>query len=250
MEKVGYFMQPQHLSVNDGQGIRTLIFLAGCPLRCKWCANPEGFTATEKKDLVYKMSVEEILSEIDKQRIFYRQSGGGVTFSGGEATVQDDMLRTLSKILYDEGLHLSIETSGYFDFEQVRDILEMMDTIFMDIKLMDSEWHRLFTGQGNELILENVKKVAALGKELIIRVPVIEGVNASEWEMLEIIRYVKEHVPSPKMEFLPYHTFGNYKYEKLDLSIDDYDFKTPSQEYMLLFKNKAISEGVSLVSYR
>ncbi len=89
----GSFMAPQNFSVNDGDGIRTIIFFAGCPLRCKWCANPEGLYIDN--NLVYKYSVEQILKIIERQEIFYRYSGGGVTFSGGEATLQKDMLREM-----------------------------------------------------------------------------------------------------------------------------------------------------------
>ena len=102
----GYIMQLQNYSVNDGDGIRTDIFLAGCPLWCRWCSNPEGQTL--KNLMTRYLTVEEVLAVIRKQRIFYRYSGGGVTFSGGEATVQTGFLRTLTESLYDMGISLAL----------------------------------------------------------------------------------------------------------------------------------------------
>lgn len=118
-------MELQNFSVNDGDGIRTIIFFAGCPIRCAWCANPESSLGYKPDNAyIFRYSVEEILKEIEKQRIFYRYSGGGVTFSGGEPTLQLDILRGLTGELYDRGISLAIETSRVFVFEQVAYVLE------------------------------------------------------------------------------------------------------------------------------
>ncbi|WP_306542978.1 glycyl-radical enzyme activating protein, partial [Anaerotignum sp.] len=224
----GYVMQLQPFSVNDGEGIRTTIFMAGCPLRCKWCSNPEGFdqkpkTAfyeklcigcglcttvchvhnginlndlkqrekcdgcgkcadvcpkNAKKRMVVEKEVSEIVEEVKKHRLFYMQSGGGITFSGGETTMQREFLNELSETLYDMGFHLAMETCGYFDFDALKPVLQRMDLIFMDLKHMDSEKHAYFTGVGNEKILENIKRLKELPAEIVIRIPVIKGVNA------------------------------------------------------------------------
>ena len=149
----GYVMNIQDFSVNDGEGIRTNIFLAGCPLTCAWCSNPEGQTL--QNAMTSYMTVEEVTDKVKKQMIFYRMSGGGVTFSGGEATVQQEFLRCLAGRLYDMGISLAIETCGQFAFEEVKDILGKMDLIFYDIKHMDAGKHRIFTGISNEKILSN-----------------------------------------------------------------------------------------------
>lgn len=160
----GYIMQLQNFSVNDGEGIRTIVFMAGCPLRCAWCSNPEGQTVDNP--MVHWMETEDILKELRRQAIFYRNSGGGVTFSGGEATAQPEFLREMVDELYDEGFSLAIETCGQFDFEKLRPVLEKMDLIFMDLKHIDPEQHRKFTGVDNAVILENIRRTSQLGGAL------------------------------------------------------------------------------------
>ena len=246
----GLMKPPQNFSVNDGAGIRTTLFLAGCPLRCQWCANPECI-ALDKKQGIASYSVEQVLSIIDKQKIFYRHSGGGVTFSGGEATLQRQFLDKLSLQLYDDGVDLALETSGYFNFEKVEAILKRMDLIFIDIKLMDNQQHKLFTGRGNRLILDNIKKIAQLGKntEIVIRIPVIEGVNAYPENIRETALFVKQYLKKPKIELLPYHTLGHYKYEQLGLAQPSASFAIPLQSKMLSFEKMIQALAVEVVHY-
>lgn len=244
----GYMMQMQNFSVNDGDGIRTNIFLAGCPLRCKWCSNPEGQTLQNK--MTRYITVEEVLSHIKKQMIFYRFSGGGVTFSGGEATVQTEFLRILVKELYDMGVNLALETCGYFEFDRVRDILEKMDLLFMDIKHMTDEEHSFFTGKKVSPILENIKKTAALGKQIVIRIPTIIGVNATDENIISTILFIKVNIPQAKLEFLPYHTFGVDKYKNLGMEPPNNAYKAPDEIQLSKWKGMAVSEGINVVSYR
>ena len=171
----GYIMQLQHFSVNDGDGIRTIVFMAGCPLRCAWCANPEG--QTRRNAMTHWAETEDILAELRHQAIFFRQSGGGVTFSGGEATAQPDFLREMVDALYDEGFSLAIETCGYFDYAQMAPTLRKMDTIFIDIKHIDPRQHHAFTGVDNALILQNIRRASDEGLPLVVRIPTIVGVN-------------------------------------------------------------------------
>ena len=169
----GYITQIQHCSVNDGEGIRTLIFLAGCPLRCAWCANPEG--QTRENPMTRWMETEEVLQAVRRQAIFYRFSGGGVTFSGGEATAQGEFFQELTQRLYDEGYDLALETCGVFDFDRMAPTLGKMNQIFMDLKHPDPMSHRRFTGLDNRLVLENLRRTAQLGPPLVVRIPVIFG---------------------------------------------------------------------------
>lgn len=114
----GYLMQLQNFSVNDGDGIRTVVFMAGCPLRCAWCANPEGQTC--RNAMTHWAETGDVLKKLRQQEIFYRYSGGGVTFSGGEATAQPHFLAELVDALYDDGISLALETCGQFDFAALR----------------------------------------------------------------------------------------------------------------------------------
>lgn len=251
----GKFMKLQNFSVNDGDGIRTVVFLAGCPLRCMWCSNPESWVTRNeiehKKDtcLVKRYTSDEVLKIIDKQKIFYRYSGGGVTFSGGEATLQQDILRELVYRLYDQAVNLAIETSGYFEFDEVKDILGKMDLIFVDMKLMDSDKHKAYTGIGNEKILGNISRMKELKVPVVVRIPVIDGVNSDMENIRKTAKFVKANVNEPKIELLPYHQFGDAKYEALGMEKPSRSFKTPSHEHLMELCRVAESEGVEVVSY-
>ena len=296
----GYVMQLQPFSVNDGEGIRTTIFMAGCPLRCKWCSNPEGFdqkpkTAfyeklcigcgfcttvchvhnginlndpeqrakcdgcgacadicpkNAKKRMVVEKEVSEIVEEVKKHRLFYMQSGGGITFSGGETTMQREFLNELSETLYDMGFHLAMETCGYFDFDALKPILQRMDLIFMDLKHMDSAKHAYFTGVGNEKILENIKRLKELPAEIVIRIPVIKGVNADAENIKASAAFVHTHLPQAKMELLPYHKFGFDKYEALGMETPDDTFAAPTENEMEELWKIITDLGVCLADYR
>ena len=244
----GYIMQVQHFSVNDGEGIRTNIFLAGCPLRCAWCANPEGQTL--RNPMTRWAETEEILQEVRRQAIFYRFSGGGVTFTGGEATAQPEFLAELTDTLYDEGYSLALETCGWFDFHRLRPTLEKMDLIFLDLKHPDPEEHRRLTGQDNVLILENMEKTARLGIPLVVRIPVILGVNGTDDVLAKAFALIREKAPGASLELLPYHRFGEEKYRELGLPLPDPAYGIPTREQMTLWEDMAKATGLRVVSYR
>lgn len=295
----GYFMEPQNFSVNDGDGIRTVIFFAGCPLNCQWCANPEStldfkrvsfnkgscigcgkctqicpeglnidLNSTgqrekctscsscvencptgSRKNLVRMYSDIEILEILKSQEIFYRYSNGGVTFSGGEATLQQDMLRILVNSLYDRAVNMALETSGYFDYDEVKDILARLDLIFVDIKHMDEKKHELYTGKSNKIILENIKKMNMLDVPIVVRIPVIDGVNSDEDNIKKTALFVRENIKNPKIELLPYHNFADEKYECLGFEKMSQNFKIPSDEILSRLKMIIKNEGAESVSY-
>ncbi len=298
MSMKGYILQAQNFSVNDGDGIRTTVFLAGCPLHCQWCSNPEGLDTKFKvayykehcvgcglcasvcpqgigidlnlerekciscgrcveaclnharKNLVEYRSVDSIVDEIKNQVLFFRNSGGGVTFSGGEATMQVDFLTELAQKLYDMGISLAMESSAYFDFDKVKPVLKMLDLLFVDIKHMDNEKHKEFTGVSNQKILENIKKLKDLQIPVVVRVPVIKGVNADAGNIRETAEFVHTYLPDAKMELLPYHNYGEAKYESLGLSLPSASFDTPSEEEMKELKEIIIKTGVGIADFR
>lgn len=241
-------MQLQHFSVNDGDGIRTIVFMAGCPLRCAWCANPEG--QTRRNAMTHWAETEDILAELRHQAIFFRQSGGGVTFSGGEATAQPDFLREMVDALYDEGFSLAIETCGYFDYAQLAPTLRKMDTIFIDIKHIDPRQHHAFTGVDNALILQNICRASDEGLPLVVRIPTIVGVNADDETMTRVFDFFEKNQIRAKLEFLPYHRYGEAKYEKLGLALPDPRFATPSEEQLAHWTAMAEARGIEVVSYK
>jgi len=244
----GYIMQLQNMSVNDGEGIRTNIFLAGCPMRCPWCSNPEGQSLLNP--MTSLTTTAEVMKFIKKQMLFYRYSGGGVTFSGGEATQQVEFLRRLTTACYDQGISMAIETCGAFDFARVKDILAKMDTIFMDIKHMDPDKHKHWTGYELQTILENLCAVDKLSGNLVVRMPLIVGVNADEENLAATLNFLRTNLRKPQIEFLPYHTYGEEKYRQLGKSLPSTDFRTPTEKEQHSAEALACALGVEVVSYR
>lgn len=244
----GYIMQLQHFSVNDGEGIRTIVFMAGCPLRCAWCANPEG--QEMRNAMTHWEETEDILAELRHQAIFFRHSGGGVTFSGGEATAQPAFLKEMVDALYDEGFSLAIETCGYFDYEMIVPVLRKMDTIFIDIKHPDPAAHVRFTGVDNALILKNICRASDEGLPLVVRIPTILGVNADDATMTQVFDFFEAEAIRAKLEFLPYHRYGEAKYEQLGLALPDPRFATPSQAQLDHWATMAAARGIDVVSYK
>lgn len=256
-DKKGYFMKPQNFSVNDGDGIRTVIFFATCPLSCKWCSNPESHVFTgdmeevnKVEEYIYEYSTEEILDLLEKQYIFYRYSGGGVTFSGGEATCQADILRELVYKLYDDAINLAIETSGYFNFEELEDILKKLDLIFVDIKHMNSEKHKRYTGVPNKRILDNIKSIGKIDTEIVIRIPLIKGFNADIENISKTAKFVSKYIKNPKIELLPYHSFGEKKYKDLGLKEPEDYFETPMREEIEKLYSIIEDMGVNIIEYK
>lgn len=297
MSVKGYVMQIQPFSVNDGDGIRTTIFMAGCPLRCRWCANPEGFTkkrqvgwyqrkcigcaecaqvcpknigihlnaAREKCDacgkcvticptkaraqMVRFMDTKEVLQEIQKYALFYHYSGGGVSFSGGECTTQPIFLNDLTERIYDMGYSMDMETCGYFSFDTVRASLERMDLIFVDLKHINDDKHKYFTGVSNVRILENIRRLNDVLADVVVRIPIICGVNNDEENIRRSASYVQRHLAKAKIELLPYHELGTIKYEALGMPYAHNAFSRPSKEELEHLKEVIRAEGVETIDF-
>jgi len=241
-------MNIQNFSVNDGEGIRSTVFLAGCPLRCKWCSNPESWSLNN--DYVREMTLDDIVKEIRKNMIFYRYSQGGITYSGGEPTFQRDFLRAMVDTFYNMGVHQTIETCGYFIWDHVEDILNKLDFVFVDIKVMDGKKHKELTGVDNEIILDNIKRLGKLNVDLVIRIPLIKDINDSLDNIKKTAFFVNEHIPNGKIEILPYHSLGAYKYDKLGLSRFKNTFETPAKEEVFNVKEIIKSYGIEIVDFK
>lgn len=241
-------MQLQNFSVNDGEGIRTTVFMAGCPLRCAWCANPEGQTLNNA--LTHYEDTEDILKVIRRQEIFYRRSGGGVTFSGGEPTAQLEFLKELTDCLYDEGFSLAMETCGLFDMEEVKPVLEKMDMVFIDLKHICPQKHKEYTGIDNVRILENIKKLYLLQIPMVVRIPAVIGVNCEEEQMRGTFTFLSEYASGVDIELLPYHRYGEEKYRELGMHLPKETFGIPTEEEMEKWREWARSYGLRPISYR
>lgn len=230
LKVTGRIFDIQRYSVHDGPGIRTVVFLKGCFLRCKWCCNPESqsydvqtMKVADKDRIIGKdITVEEVLDEVLKDRNYYFKSGGGITLSGGEVLFQPDFTTSLLKILKENGLHTAIESTAFAKFETIQRVLPYLDLYLMDIKHMDDIKHKAYTGQSNKIILENARRIADSGMHLIIRVPVIPGFNDTEIEIRQIAEFTQSLGTVHELHLLPYHRLGQDKYEGLGM---DYTLK-------------------------
>ena len=176
--------------------------------------------------------VEELFHEIEKDRMFYSMSGGGVTFSGGEPLSQPEFLTKIAKRCREEGIHVMLESCGFANYEKFKTVLPYINAMFMDIKHIDPERHKELTGQDNVLILENIRKIAEFGIPITARTPVIPGYNAEESNIRGIAEFIKT-VPNIKdYELLAYHNLGESKYRALGRDYELHDVETPSREYM------------------
>ena len=231
----------QRYSIHDGPGIRTVVFLKGCPLRCKWCSNPESWNESpqlfyaasrcigcrtcvtvctnkevtpedrgvkihwdrckaDKLDWVEQcptkaltvkgkwMEISKVMSEIEKDIDFYRQSKGGITLSGGEPLLQPEFSYELLRLCNEKGIHTSVETTGCVPKENLEKILPVVDLFLYDIKLADTHKHKEWTGIGNEEILENLRWISKQSKKIFVRTPMIPEVNDKEQNILDISR--------------------------------------------------------------
>lgn len=240
LETRGRIFDIQRYSIHDGGGIRTIVFLKGCPLRCKWCCNPEGqcynvekMTLGGKEKIVGKdVTVGEIIDIIERDRIYYRRSGGGLTLSGGEALTQPDFAVALLKAAKERGINTAMESTGFADFSVISRYLPYLDLYLMDIKHINSAKHREFTSQPNERILENAKKITDAGTRLIVRTPVIPSFNATKEEIADIAKFASGLKGVKEMHILPYHRIGTDKYKGLGREYSLTGIEPPSKELM------------------
>ncbi len=248
MQTKGRIFDIQRFSIHDGPGIRTIIFLKGCVLRCRWCCNPESQRYEVETMMVHgkpkvigqDVTVKEMLEVIERDRTYYRRSGGGLTLSGGESLMQPEFARDLLRAAKEAGINTALESTACAPYEKIEMLLPYLDTYLMDIKHTDSEKHKTFTGRSNELILENAKKIANSGMtNLVIRVPVIPGFNDRVDEIESIARFASQLKGVTKIHLLPYHRLGQDKYEGLGREYQMYGVLPPTKEHMELLQQAA-----------
>jgi pyruvate formate lyase activating enzyme len=264
----GTIFDLKRYAINDGPGIRTAVFMKGCPLDCWWCHNPEGRAmhpqlmvrsnrcrlcgdcvaacpqgAIRLEDKVYTdavlcqdcgacaqacvqgarelvgrtVTVPELLREIERDVVFFDQSGGGVTLTGGEPLMQPRFTRELLRACQAHGIHTALDTSGYAPGKVVAEAVKYTALFLYDLKLMDDARHRKFTGVSNRLILSNLRRLSAAGAQIIVRIPLIPGVNDDAQNLHLTQQFLASLPHAVGVEVLPYHDIAQAKYAALDL---------------------------------
>ncbi len=257
----------QTFSLHDGPGIRTTVFLKGCPLRCQWCSNPEGIdarptlsyqesicfgcldcvdscptdalTAIEGKLMVrhdlcsacgacmkvcptgalklygHQESPADIMDRVKRDKKYFEKSGGGLTLSGGELMMQIGFALEILKLAKEENIHTCIETSGFASQEDYASLLPFVDLVLFDYKHSSPEEHRKYTGVSNEKILGNLRFLSEQGSQIVLRVPLIPGINDTEQHFRAVSEISKWYPGIQRVELLPYHNWGAHKYEEI-----------------------------------
>ena len=294
----GRIFNIQRYSIHDGPGIRTTVFLKGCPLSCIWCHNPEsqafgpeimlyskrcigcgkcvevckhgalfflngsiqfnrdkctscGSCAevcyAKARETAGKLTtVQEVMYQIDKDSIFYDESGGGVTFSGGEPLSQPEFLMELLRQCKKREYHTTVDTSGYGAPETIKAISCLTDLFLYDLKLMDDDKHMKYTGVSNKLILENLKTISQLGNRIFIRIPLIPGINDDEGNIKATAEVIQNTPGIEQVNILPYHNIAVDKYNRLGKQNSLMDIPVPSSEYVESIAGRFLEYGIKV----
>lgn len=211
----GRIFNVQRYCVHDGPGIRSIVFFSGCPLRCIWCCNPEAFipNTTYTREINAREAAEWLL----KDRSYYRKSKGGVTLSGGEPLMQVEFAKTLLEICQEHNIETAIETCGYVPGNSFDAVDGLVDYYLYDIKHMDEEAHRRYTGVGNRRIIENLQRLSLSGKNITLRLPLISDINTDKEEACRVGELIGM-LNIAEVHLLPYHRLGEVKYHNLNVT--------------------------------
>jgi len=221
--KAGVVFDIREFALHDGPGIRTTVFLKGCPLRCSWCHNPEGWL--REPQMIHGQACDRLIGKhytskelatlLNEQADILRANEGGVTFSGGEPLEQAEFVLEVCQQL--DNLHVVFDTSGYGTEEALRAVAEKVDLFYYDLKLIDTTAHRHFTGEDNALVLANLRMLGSLGACLVVRVPLVPGVTDTDENLSAIAETIRDLPGLVGVDLLPYNRAAGGKYRNLGL---------------------------------
>lgn len=258
----GTIFDIKHFAVHDGPGIRQTVFFKGCPLSCWWCHNPESqninpekYIKTTKLDgkefkkeetIAYKISVEKLFNIIQGDKVFFEESGGGATFSGGEPLMQPDFLYEILKLCKKNKVHTCIDTTGFTSISTLEKIAELADCFLFDIKLINNELHKKYTGVPVDEILRNLKWLDKHNKNVVLRFPVIPEITNTERNISDIKSFIKSLKNINQINLLPYHNISNGKYERFKKENKMNNAKPLSDKEMAQLKSNFESIGLQV----
>ena len=251
----GTIFKIKKYALHDGPGIRTTVFLKGCPLLCRWCHNPEGLdprpqtmsrrTSSGEIDETVGtvIGVDALIKEIEKDELFYDESGGGVTFSGGEPLAQPQFLESVLAACNRREIHAALDTSGFAPAAVLDRILPRLQLVLFDLKIMDAKQHQRYTGVSNPIILENLKRIADSRTPLRIRIPLIAGITDGDDNIAEIIRFAVTLKAIQGVDLLPFHRIGSEKYRRLGMTDNTSETQPPVPERVAAIQTRFESAG-------
>ncbi|WCE32114.1 [formate-C-acetyltransferase]-activating enzyme [Vibrio sp. SCSIO 43137] len=268
----GHIFNIQRYSLNDGEGIRTVVFFKGCPLKCPWCANPESRSLkshtikreakcihcdhcdmdveecpTGAVEIVGKdMTLEEVLSAIAKDDVFYRTSGGGVTLSGGEILSQAPFVIKLLTKLRQLGYHTAIETSGQGSTSQLLKIGQLCDEVLFDFKIMDAELARQVTGINLQRVLDNFRQLTEQGVKVIPRLPLIPGYTLNIINVDKVLNFIAPF-GLKEVHLLPFHQYGASKYQTLNMEYAMKEVAVPAKDEIASVRRHVEAHGYNVI---
>jgi pyruvate formate lyase activating enzyme len=235
-------------AVHDGPGIRTTFFFKGCPLRCAWCHNPESFEFGQASSKQVK-SIDSLVEIALKDQVYYDESGGGVTISGGEPFSQFPQLKSFLQKLKKNWIHTIVDTSGFAELSQVKEIAELTDIFLYDLKIIDSKNHIKYTKQDNSLIIDNLHELIKLDANIVVRIPLIPDITDIDENVEQIIQFLNAQSRKLPVSLLPFHNYGMHKYEELGLKCLVKELECYSEERFNTIKRKFINAQFELINF-
>lgn len=226
----------------DGPGLRYVVFTQGCPLRCKYCHNPDTWKLA---DATYEESAEFVFKEISRYKPFFR-NGGGMTMTGGEPLMQPKFAREVFRLCKEDGIHTAVDTSGFYLNDEVKETLKYVDLVLLDLKCMDPEIYKDLTKVDLEPTLKFAKYLAEIGKPVWVRHVLVPGITDRDDLLEKLADFMATLGNIEKVEILPYHSLGEYKWEEMGMDYELKGVEAPTQERVENAKKIIGSRGLSV----